>query len=81
MTVTVKLFAAARDAVGSDSLTIQLRSGSTIRELRQRLVESYPPLAALVPHCLFAVHEEYASDETVLAVDDTLACIPPVSGG
>ena len=53
----------------------------TVRQLRQALAEKYPALAPLLPQVLFALNAEYATDDTHLAPDMEIACIPPVSGG
>ncbi len=53
----------------------------TVRQLRQALAEQIPALALLLPQVLFALDAEYATDDTPLASDIEIACIPPVSGG
>ncbi len=81
-TVTVKLFAAARDAVGDDCVHVQLAKGAmTVGDLRRALVESHPQLVAIVAHSMFAVDEEYRTDSDQVPASATVACIPPVSGG
>lgn len=81
MCVEVRLFAVARDFAGSERLAVELPQGATVADLRQKLVEQLPGLAAMAPQLLFAVDEQYTRDNTVLEPDADVACIPPVSGG
>lgn len=80
MRVTVKMFAAARDAVGQ-SVAVELRDRATIADLRDKLIIDYPQLADLVRRAMFAVDASYASDDSVISSESEVACIPPVSGG
>jgi molybdopterin converting factor small subunit len=45
------------------------------------LVERYPALGPLAPGLRYAVNEEFASPDRELRDRDTLALVPPVSGG
>jgi len=81
MMFRVKLFAVAKQIVGSDTATIDLPEPSTIADLRAALARDYPALAATLGSVVFAVNAEYATDETRLSPADEIACIPPVSGG
>lgn len=81
MKVRVKLFAVARQRIGRDTLEIELPDQSTIRHLRQALLDQFPPLASVVPHARFAINSEYASDATAVPAVAEVAIIPPVSGG
>jgi molybdopterin converting factor small subunit len=75
------LFAAARQAAGRDWVDLQLPAGTTAGQLRRRLVEELPALAALAEHLLLAVDRQYARDVDEISPDAEVACIPPVSGG
>ena len=81
MKVTVKMFAAARDAVGQDAVELELSQNSTVTELRTALVDSYPNIKPLLARTLFAIDAEYVADNMVISEDADIACIPPVSGG
>ena len=81
MKVSVKLFAAARELAGADSVAVTLAEGATLGDLRRELQALYPALAPLLPHVMFALDSEYAGDETPLREQTEIACIPPVSGG
>lgn len=82
MHITVKLFAAARDAVGRDTVDVFVAATPpTIGRLRKALSTNHPELAAIVSHAMFAIDEEYRCDETEIPASATVVCIPPVSGG
>ncbi len=81
MNIAVKLFAAAREAVGAAEAIVELPDGATAGELKLALVEQYPRLAPLAASSLVAVNAEYAPASTRVAAGDEVALIPPVSGG
>ncbi len=81
MKVTVKMFAAARDAVGQDVVELELDQDATVKELRSTLLSDYPSLEPLLAQTLFAIDAEYVTDDMVISKDADIACIPPVSGG
>jgi len=81
MNVHLKLFAAARDLAGRETIELSLPAGATVAGLRRELASRVPELAALVPHVMFAINQEYAADATTIPADAEVACIPPVSGG
>lgn len=81
MTITVRLFAIARDAAGTDSLTLCLPAGATTADVASMLAERHHPLARVLPSCVFAVNQQYAPPTTALRDGDEVAVIPPVSGG
>lgn len=81
MEVTVLLFASVADALKARRLTVSVGEGETIGAVRDRLARCYPALARFLPTLLYARNEEYATEDTPLTAGDTLALIPPVSGG
>ncbi|MEX0641597.1 MAG: MoaD/ThiS family protein [Pirellulales bacterium] len=81
MKVRVKLFAVAKELAGRDALVVDLPDGATIADLRQAVVETFPALAMIVPHSLWAIGSEYVDDNTQLNEKSDVALIPPVSGG
>ena len=80
MTVTVHLFARARELAAADTVSLNLSPGATVADLRRALAERYPALEAILSVSMIAVNHEFAADELVLG-DAELAIIPPVSGG
>jgi len=81
MNVTVKLFAAAREAVGAAEIVVALPTGAAVAELRTALGEQWPKLAPLLASSLVAVNAQYAPPSAQLEATDEVALIPPVSGG
>ena len=83
MRVTVRLFASLREVIGSDALVEEFATpGVTVATLRARLSETHPKLGPLLGSVAIAVNEEYVvRPETALRDGDTIALIPPISGG
>ena len=81
MKVEVKLFAAARDVAGADSVSVEVPASAHVAALRAALVLKFPEMESLVPNLLVAVGNEYADDQTSLDASKEIACFPPVSGG
>jgi molybdopterin converting factor subunit 1 len=79
--LNVKLFAKARDLVGSPVIEVPWSDGQTVANLKQRLGELHPALQPLVPRLLVAVNNDYAADSSPISAKDEVACFPPVSGG
>ncbi|HEY6565341.1 MAG TPA: MoaD/ThiS family protein [Pirellulaceae bacterium] len=79
--IRVRLFAGARAAVGTDTLTLEVPCGGTVRVVREELARRFPGLRGLVASAGFAVGDVFVRDEMELAPDTELAWIPPVSGG
>ncbi|MBN8202052.1 molybdopterin converting factor subunit 1 [Bacillus sp. NTK034] len=73
----IMFFAHLRDRVGEESVTKDV-GGKTISELKQMLEENY---GLKLDSVMAAVNEEFASDDEVIQNGDTIAFIPPVSGG
>ncbi|MEK3992504.1 molybdopterin converting factor subunit 1 [Robertmurraya sp. FSL R5-0851] len=73
----VMFFAHLRDAVGEESVSVDL-TGKTVAESKVILSEQY---GVNLDSVMAAVNEEFAGDEDVLIDGDVVAFIPPVSGG
>lgn len=82
MTVSVRLFAILRERAGSDRVELQLPDGATVADALAALARmpALSDVLARLPVQL-AVNRDYASAGTLLAADDELALIPPLSGG
>jgi molybdopterin converting factor subunit 1 len=72
-------FAILREKLGRHEEMLEF-SGS-VGELRKLLVEKEPHLADVLKACLFAVNQEYVGEDFILKGGETVAVIPPVSGG
>ncbi len=81
MKIRLKLFASAREIVGSRDLVIELPEDATTTSLLGELVMQYPGLRALASTLKVAVNREYVERECHLTEEDEVALIPPVSGG
>jgi molybdopterin converting factor subunit 1 len=82
MVVHVRLFASLRERAGTDSLELELWRGATVADALRTLAkdDSLGELLERMPVHM-AVNRDYAASGTVLAPEDELALIPPVSGG
>jgi molybdopterin converting factor small subunit len=81
MIVTIKLFAAAREMIGEEAVSLELIEGATIAQAKQTLTLLFPQMAGLLSRSVIARDQDYALDTDVIALGDELALIPPVSGG
>ena len=81
MRLRVQLFARAKDLVGATSVTLELPEGATVAQVRRRLAEERPALAALLERSVLAVDNEFADDNTIVPTGAEIALLPPVSGG
>jgi len=81
MTVTVLLFAQARERAGTARLDLELADGSRVAEAMAAIERRFPSLAALVPHLAVAVNGRLSPPATEVPAGAELALLPPVSGG
>jgi molybdopterin converting factor subunit 1 len=87
ITVDVLFFASAREAAGNISSTLlEFDASADTASLRKRLAELYPKLSDMIldeDNLTLALNEEYVESGNVLPLKngDTVALIPPISGG
>jgi len=83
VTVTVRLFALARDRAGRPVMALDFDGPTpvTVADVRRALADACPALAPIVPSLMFAVDQTYADDATAVEPGSEVAAIPPVSGG
>lgn len=81
MTVTVRLFARARDLAGADRIEVELPAGATVATLRGAVAEKCPALMTILERCAVAVDNDFATANTALHPSAEVALLPPVSGG
>lgn len=79
--IEVLAFARARELLAARRAELQLPAGSTVADCLDALRARHPALERLMPGLLIAVNESYAEHERALEDGDTVALIPPVSGG
>lgn len=80
MRVKILYFSSVRDKIGLPSEEIDF-NGETLNDLKNTLIEKYPQIRENLEKVMFAINQEYADLNTFLKDGDTVAIIPPVSGG
>jgi molybdopterin converting factor subunit 1 len=82
MTVTILYFAALRELLGIGEEHVAVtRDVLTVQELAEQLVERHPALRPHLASVRFAVNESFVDSKASVNSGDTVALIPPVSGG
>jgi len=81
MRIHVLFFAAARDRAGTSETHVDLSDGATVDALFALLLVDRPALSDVLPACRAAVDEAFAPKSTLLSDGQTVAVLPPVSGG
>jgi molybdopterin converting factor subunit 1 len=74
-------FAAVRDIVGNDAMTVELDEGTTASALWATLRSKHDRLAPYTTPPMVAINQEYADPDARLREGDEVAFIPPASGG
>ena len=75
----VLYFAEIKEILATQSEEIALDSTFTVEQLKINLLEQYPVLKNKTYQV--AVNEEFVKDDAIVEQNDTVALIPPVSGG
>lgn len=81
MTLTVQLFAQARDLAGTAAFRLELSPSPTVADVRAALTAREPRLNPIADSLLVAVDGEYATNDALIPENAEVACFPPVSGG
>jgi sulfur-carrier protein len=79
--VKVKLFAAYQEVCGVTELALCLPSGSTVEQVRDRLIDQYPELTQWRDVTRFGLNLQFVEAGALLQDGDEVVLIPPVSGG
>ena len=80
----VRPFAILREIVGKGQTTLQLprkKEGTTVADLRRRILELYPEIPAQKIPFGIAVNAKIVDDESIINDFDEIALLPPISGG
>lgn len=80
MTVTVRLYAAAAEALGAQR-NVAVATPTTAGAVRSALAEAEPAHAGLLAQCSLAVNHEVVTDEAPVEDGDEVALLPPFAGG
>ncbi len=76
--INVLLFAQLKDEAGTERLILE-NEKLTVKELLELLKEKHSLMN--LDHVMVAINEEYSTDDDVIKSGDTVAIVPPVSGG
>jgi molybdopterin synthase catalytic subunit/molybdopterin synthase sulfur carrier subunit len=79
--VKIRLFAALRDAVGTDTLELEVRRNGSCKEIFASLEKEYGHVSPILQRSLVAVNGFYSGPNASLSPGDEVAILPPVSGG
>jgi molybdopterin converting factor small subunit len=84
ITLKVKSFAILREIIGKEQITLQLPrkdEGTTVADLRIRILEIYPEISAQKIPVGIAVNAKIVHDKSIINDFDEIALLPPISGG
>ena len=82
MQLTVRYFAAARAAAGTESETLRVEHGTTVAGLVDSLAERNVELARVLKRCSFLCDGLAVRDEALNLVDGQIVdVLPPFAGG
>lgn len=76
--INILLFAHLQEIIGESKLCVDL-SDRTVGQIKEWMETHYPQIN--LQHVMTAVNEEFATDTTIVNNGDTIAFIPPISGG
>jgi molybdopterin converting factor subunit 1 len=80
MKIQLLFFGIATDLVGRNSLTYSIQENTSIKDLKNKLIDDYANLKNIDEFAI-AINEEYANEDLIIKDGDVVAIIPPVSGG
>ncbi|MGG1598010.1 molybdenum cofactor biosynthesis protein [Paenibacillus naphthalenovorans] len=82
MKLKLLLFAGLAESIGSPVLELDVEEDKlTPSQLKTKLAELYPEIAAPLAGSFIAVNQAYADENVFISEQDEVAVIPPVSGG
>jgi molybdopterin converting factor subunit 1 len=77
----VLFFGRLRELTGIAEESLEISPGMTLQDLFDRYATRFPKLTAFRASLVASRNEEFASWDTCVANNDTIAFLPPVSGG
>ena len=81
MRIKVLFFSSLKEKLGKTSEEFKFTGNLSITELKNFLISKYPEGKDILNNSMFAVNEQYVDEKYLLKNGDTIAIIPPVSGG
>jgi molybdopterin converting factor small subunit len=79
--VNVLFFGRVRELISIAEESVEIANGASLADLFDRYAIRFPILAAFRPSLVASRNQEFASWDTRIAENDTIAFLPPVSGG
>jgi molybdopterin converting factor subunit 1 len=79
--VNVLFFGPMRELTGVAEETLELPAGTTVAELFDRYCARFPRIAGFRASLVASQNQEFAAWDAQIANNDTIAFLPPVSGG
>ena len=80
MEVKILFFGITTDLTGTSAVSLNIEEETTVKQLKNKLISTFNNLKNIHQFAI-AVNETYAEDDLVLKNNDTIAVLPPVSGG
>ena len=80
LNINILLFASYKEQAQTDTF-LSLIDGSSLGDAIQEVKLKFPSIKCDAERIVAAVNEEYSKHERTLVDGDTIALIPPVSGG
>ena len=81
MRVRILYFQNVKLRAGTPEEFMEVPEGATVAELTEKIVAAHPEIGPIARSLLFAVNEEQVGQSHLLTDGDTLALMPPFSGG
>lgn len=81
MRIKVQLFARLREIAGTDEWTCELEPGASVADVWRAVSAAHPGLAEFSAAISSAKNEDFAPMSARVADGDSVAFLPPVSGG
>jgi len=79
MTIKLLVFGVFTDIFKDNQLALEIPDALSVGQLKAYIIKNYPEAGAL--NFAVAVDEAYADDDLTITENQTIALIPPVSGG
>jgi MoaE-MoaD fusion protein len=81
MKIKVLFFATLKDRIKTSQIEIELAPGSTVIDLKKKLMTMYSGLGEILPKVLVSIDQNFAFPEDQIPDGAEVALFPPVSGG
>lgn len=81
MKVQVQFYAQLRDLAGTAEMNIELRSGSSVRDLLEEVYQQKPALRIHDKSTLVGAGVEFVDRDYAIQPGEMIAIMPPVQGG